>query len=160
MLSHCANSECSRPFLQLGQGKLFMVETKYVATSEELATPPVSYARRRTRRVERYWLCDECARVSTLVHDQKHGVALMALPEPPLRSRPALREPQSETARLLCATSPAMRGAEAHAHGNVPGRVFECVENTRHSLRADLLRGAAQSQAGFDPSPIAENRSG
>src|SRR5258706_11887581 len=60
----------------------------------------------------------------------------------------------------LRTTSPAMRGAEAHAHGNVPGRVFECVENTRHSLRTDLLRGAAQSQAGFDRSPIAENRSG
>jgi hypothetical protein len=75
-----------------------MVETKYLATSEELATPPVSYARRRTRRVERYWLCDQCAQVSTLVHDEKHGVALIALPKPPLSSRPEMGEPQSETA--------------------------------------------------------------
>src|SRR5258706_9608371 len=98
MLSHCANSECSRPFLQLGQGKLFLVETECVATSEELATPPVSYARRRTRRVERYWLCDQCAQVSTLVHDQKQGIVLIPLPKPPLSARPEMGERQSGTA--------------------------------------------------------------
>src|SRR5258708_2060416 len=30
----------------------------------------------------------------------------------------------------LGTTSPAMRGAEAHAHRNMPGRVSKCVENT------------------------------
>jgi len=30
MLSRCANSQCSRPFLRLRQGKLFLVETECV----------------------------------------------------------------------------------------------------------------------------------
>jgi hypothetical protein len=98
MLSHCVNSQCSRPFLQLGQGKLFLVETECVAGVEELTTPPVPYARRRTRRVERYWLCDQCAQVSTLVYDQKQGIVLIRLPKPPFRARPGLGERQSETA--------------------------------------------------------------
>lgn len=39
MLSHCANSQCLRPFLRLGQGKLFLVETECVAKSGGLRSP-------------------------------------------------------------------------------------------------------------------------
>ena len=76
MLSHCANSQCSKPFLRLGQGKLFLVE----------ATPPLEtansqspYARHPLRRVERYWLCDQCAESSTLVYDCEKGIVLVPL---------------------------------------------------------------------------------
>jgi hypothetical protein len=31
------------------------------------------------RRVERYWLCDQCAEVWTLVHDRNAGIVLMPL---------------------------------------------------------------------------------
>ena len=44
MLSHCANSRCSRPFLHLRQGKLFLVETEGVSSGEVTAAPSSSYA--------------------------------------------------------------------------------------------------------------------
>ena len=80
MLSHCANSTCSRPFLRLRQGKLFLVETEFVGRSGELRAPPAPYMRQQPRRVERYWLCDRCAEVWTLVHDRRQGIVLLALP--------------------------------------------------------------------------------
>ena len=81
MLSHCANSQCRRPFLQLGQGKLFLVETE---PATELK------ARRVPQRLERYWLCDDCAEVSTLVHDPKQGIVLTSVPRPQASTREAL----------------------------------------------------------------------
>ena len=82
MLSHCANSQCSRPFLRLRQGKLFLVETEFVGRSGELRAPPAPHMRQ-PRRVERYWLCDKCAEVWTLVHDRRQGIVLVALPRRP-----------------------------------------------------------------------------
>jgi len=32
--------------------------------------------------MERYWLCDECAVVWTLMLDGEHGIRLAALPQP------------------------------------------------------------------------------
>jgi hypothetical protein len=84
MLSHCANSQCSRPFLRLGQGKLFLVETECVAKSGELTPPSSPHMRQQPRRVERYWLCDLCAEAWTLVHDWNQGIVLVPLPKPPL----------------------------------------------------------------------------
>jgi hypothetical protein len=83
MLSHCANSQCSRPFLRLGQGKLFLVETEFVAKLGELTAPSSPNMRQHPRRVERYWLCDQCAQVWTLVHDRNQGVVLVPLTQPP-----------------------------------------------------------------------------
>jgi hypothetical protein len=91
MLSHCANSQCSMPFLRLRQGKLFLVETECVAKSGELTPPSSPYMRQRPRRVERYWLCDQCAEVWTLVHDQHQGIVLVPL------ARPAVGAPEAMT---------------------------------------------------------------
>src|SRR5271155_4002696 len=82
MLSHCANSQCARPFLRLRQGKLFLVETECVARSGVPTAPPAPHMRPQPRRVERYWLCDQCAAVWTLVHDRHQGVVLVPLPRP------------------------------------------------------------------------------
>jgi len=79
MLSHCANPQCSRPFLRLRQGKLFLVETECVDKPGELTAPASSQMPLRPRRVERYWLCDQCAVVWTLVHDWNQGIVLMPL---------------------------------------------------------------------------------
>ena len=98
MLSHCANSRCSRPFLRLRQGKLFLVETEFVANSRELTAPASSRMRLQPRRVERYWLCDECAAVWTLVHDRKQGIVLMPLSRPPVGASIAVAEECRETA--------------------------------------------------------------
>lgn len=76
MLSHCANPQCGKPFLRLGQGKLFLVETQsFLASGAEDHS-----ARHGPRHVERYWLCERCAEVSTLVPDRHQGVLLMPIP--------------------------------------------------------------------------------
>jgi len=97
MLSHCANPQCSRPFLRLRQGKLFLVETECAANSGEL-TGPSPYMRQPPRRVERYWLCDQCAAVWTLVHDRKEGILLAPLPRRPASSWMARAEEHRESA--------------------------------------------------------------
>ncbi|MFZ0759325.1 MAG: hypothetical protein WAM69_05180 [Candidatus Sulfotelmatobacter sp.] len=98
MLSHCANSQCSRPFLRLRQGKLFLVETESLAESGELTPPSSPYMRKQPRRVERYWLCDRCAQVWTLVHDWKEGIVLVPLPRRPVGARVVIAEEYRETA--------------------------------------------------------------
>ncbi len=98
MLSHCANSRCSRPFLRLRQGKLFLVETEFVARSRELTAPSSPRTRLQPRRVERYWLCDECAAVWTLVHDRKQGIVLMPRSRPPMGASIAVAEEYREMA--------------------------------------------------------------
>jgi hypothetical protein len=79
LLSHCANPQCSRPFLHLRQGKLFLVETKDPTHPGTLKVPDSAHLRLRPRRVERYWMCDECAAVWTLVHDRNRGIVLLPL---------------------------------------------------------------------------------
>lgn len=79
MLSHCANPQCSKPFLRLREGKLFVVE---IGQSKPGAPefPPLPRARQSHRRTERYWLCDQCAAVWTLMFDQQQGIRLAPLP--------------------------------------------------------------------------------
>jgi len=82
MLSRCANSQCSKPFLRLREGKLFLVETERLTKPGEPATPPFVRARQQQRQVEHYWLCDECATQWTLVYDRNRGVGLAPLRRP------------------------------------------------------------------------------
>jgi hypothetical protein len=90
MLSQCANPQCRRPFLRLGEGKLFLVETERVTKPGESAAPPFIRARKVQRCVEHYWLCDECAARWTLVSDREHGVALAAMRRPAASEDPAV----------------------------------------------------------------------
>jgi hypothetical protein len=98
MLSHCANSQCGRPFLRLGEGKLFLVEAECTATPGDLRAPLSAHARLQPRRVERYWLCDQCAEVWTLVHDRNQGIVLVPVPRPPAGARVAMAEEHRESA--------------------------------------------------------------
>ena len=82
MLSRCANSQCSKPFLKLRDGKLFLVETDRMTKSGEPAAPPFLRARQQQRCVEHYWLCDDCAGQWTLIYDRERGVALSPLRRP------------------------------------------------------------------------------
>jgi hypothetical protein len=82
MLSRCANSRCCKPFLRLRDGKLFLVETDRLTKSGEAAVPPFVRARQQQRCVEHYWLCDDCAKLWTLVYDRDLGVSLVLLPRP------------------------------------------------------------------------------
>lgn len=82
MLSRCANLECSKPFLRLREGKLFLVETDRLAKPGEAAAPPFVRAKRQQRLVEHYWLCDDCAAQWTLIYDRERGVSLAPLRRP------------------------------------------------------------------------------
>jgi hypothetical protein len=82
MLSRCANVQCSKPFLRLREGKLFLVETDRVAKPGESSGPPFVRARQKQRQVEHFWLCDECAARYSLVYDHDRGVALVPLRRP------------------------------------------------------------------------------
>jgi hypothetical protein len=95
MLSHCANLQCQKPFLRLGQGKLFLVEASCVTKSE--GTTPSPRLRQPPRRLERYWLCDQCAAVWTLVHDRQEGIALLPL-QPPVGSNVATTKVYGDSA--------------------------------------------------------------
>jgi hypothetical protein len=88
MLSQCANSRCGRAFLRLAEGKLFLVEKERGINAEEPAARSPRM-RHQPRRVERYWLCDECAVVWTLVQD-RNGIVL--LPLPPHRVAPGRQQ--------------------------------------------------------------------
>ena len=101
MLSHCANSQCARPFLRLGEGRLFQVETAgYGVAAGDLTAQPSPHLRHAPRRVERFWLCDQCAQVWTLVHDRNQGVVLAALPMTlaSVRLSPKEQGPRRQTA--------------------------------------------------------------
>ena len=82
MLSHCANPQCSRPFLRLGQGKLFLVESDSAESRKPSAHPSRSI-RLQFKRMERYWLCDQCRQVWTLAQDRNNGIMLLPLPPHP-----------------------------------------------------------------------------
>ena len=77
MLHKCANPNCSVRFRQLRRGKLFQIELGHLAA----ATLGQQAARRSRplRRVERYWLCDECAPKLSLVFDPAHGIVTVPL---------------------------------------------------------------------------------
>jgi hypothetical protein len=92
MLSHCANSQCVKPFLRLGQGKLFLVEAEAVAKSGKLTAARPNSTRMPPHRLERYWLCDRCASLWNLVHDRSQGIILVASARPPAARGVAVKQ--------------------------------------------------------------------
>ena len=95
MLSHCANSQCSKPFLRLGEGRLFLVETTSTLEPPEPSGRTRPSQRKRPKRVEHFWLCDQCAPFWTLALDGNQQIKLVPLGQPIDREegRPsALRE--------------------------------------------------------------------
>src|SRR5258708_30151484 len=84
MLSNCANTGCSKPFLRLSEGKLFLVETDLGGQPGEAAPPPFLRARPK-RRGERYWLCDRFATEWTLIFSRGQGIQLAPAPRPVAR---------------------------------------------------------------------------
>jgi hypothetical protein len=79
MLSQCVNPQCSKPFLKLREGKLFLVETEFAGKSAE---GPATCGRKQPRRVEHFWLCNDCAGQWTLIDDREQGIRLAPLRRP------------------------------------------------------------------------------
>jgi hypothetical protein len=75
MLHKCANPVCQNAFRKLTQGKLFLVETG----ESGLAAPQAEWKGANHRRIEHYWLCDQCAPSLTLAYERGRGVVAVPL---------------------------------------------------------------------------------
>jgi len=69
MLAKCSNPSCFAPFLRLGNGRLFLLETD----------PPLQTDK--CERTEYFWLCDGCSATMTLCLAEDHRVVAVPLPE-------------------------------------------------------------------------------
>jgi len=100
MLHKCANPDCKNPFLKLSEGKLFLVES---GGSRDADRAPSEWERRNVRRVEYFWLCNQCSLLVTLAFEKERGMVTVPLPEE-MRRRPApvsQGEKDPDTARPL-----------------------------------------------------------
>jgi hypothetical protein len=69
MLSKCANPSCSTQFLYLHRGKLFRVEAE--ARNGMAQEPSLDFSgKKAARRLEYFWLCEECAATMTVIVEQ------------------------------------------------------------------------------------------
>src|SRR5215831_14707937 len=96
MLSTCANPDCSEKFLYLHLGKLF-----YLAPTNEVEISASALSPLR----ERFWLCDRCAKIMTIVWD---GTKAKLIPLPQEHAQPGKVEPEA-------ATKPSPRKPAVHA---------------------------------------------
>lgn len=69
MLSKCANPSCSSQFLYLHRGKLFRMEIDAWNGQAQDSSPDFA-GKKAPRRLEYFWLCEECAATMTVVIDQ------------------------------------------------------------------------------------------
>ncbi|OLB24804.1 MAG: hypothetical protein DMG86_19730 [Acidobacteria bacterium] len=77
MLSKCANPGCSASFLYLHQGKLFRLETSGNGDDTRIGFADPQ-GKNSSRRLEYFWLCDDCASVMTV--SLKKGVGVTTRP--------------------------------------------------------------------------------
>ena len=89
MLSKCTNPECSATFLYLHRGKLFRLETFGRADRRRLLEDQIGDSKP-MRRIEFYWLCEDCAEKMTVTFDKKEGIVV--------RPRPSMLERAAATA--------------------------------------------------------------
>ena len=77
MLSKCANAGCPARFRYLHAGKLFRFDTGIESSAQTSG--------KATRRVEFFWLCEECAESLTINYEP--GVGMITVPLPERRAR-------------------------------------------------------------------------
>jgi hypothetical protein len=76
MLTKCANPECAAPFLYLTRGKLFRLET---GVGPAQGGQDLCEAKNPTRKLEYFWLCEECSQSLTLSFDRAAGISIRRL---------------------------------------------------------------------------------
>ncbi|HVO80998.1 MAG TPA: hypothetical protein VMT28_09715 [Terriglobales bacterium] len=79
MLHKCANPACSNVFRRLSEGKLFQVESEYLEAVSPGKSVPARNPRG-VRKVEHYWLCNDCSSFLTLIFDRGQGMITVPLP--------------------------------------------------------------------------------
>jgi hypothetical protein len=83
MLHKCANPDCVNSFRKLTQGKLFLVETGRANGAAETVDWKHSQ-----RKIEYFWLCDQCAPRLTLTYERGRGVVTIPLVEAQVKKPP------------------------------------------------------------------------
>ena len=76
MVSKCANPECVASFRYFHQGKLFRVEVDVGVDRRRSLGDDDDEKKKHLRRIEFYWLCENCAGRMTLVFEKGVGVSV------------------------------------------------------------------------------------
>jgi hypothetical protein len=74
MLSKCANPGCSASYRYFHNGQLFRIEIPAKQSSH--SPDDENGMRKPLRRLEFFWLCDDCAPKWTLAFDQSAGISV------------------------------------------------------------------------------------
>jgi hypothetical protein len=75
MVSKCANPECSTPFRYFHTGKLFRAEFSVGLDRRRTMGQDIQQSKP-LRRLEFFWLCQDCAEKMTLIFDKESGVSI------------------------------------------------------------------------------------
>jgi hypothetical protein len=75
MVSKCANPDCSVPFRYFHTGKLFRAETSLGLDRRRALGQDLPQSKP-LRRLEFFWLCEDCADRMTLTFDKESGVSV------------------------------------------------------------------------------------
>jgi len=73
VVSKCANPTCAATFRYFHQGKLFRLETE-AGLDRRRALGADDETKKPRRRIEFYWLCEDCAQSMTIVFEKGVGV--------------------------------------------------------------------------------------
>jgi hypothetical protein len=76
MLSKCANPDCSARFRYFHQGKLFRIETSAAFDRRRVTLGFDDDKKKPLRRVEFYWLCEDCAKKMTVISHKETGISV------------------------------------------------------------------------------------
>jgi hypothetical protein len=83
MLSKCTNPGCSAQFHYFHQGKLFRWETAGGTRDSHPSFGADPQFKAPARRIEYFWLCENCAASMTLAFDRTVGVVVHPFVRPP-----------------------------------------------------------------------------
>jgi hypothetical protein len=75
MVSKCANPDCSVPFRYFHTGKLFRAEIA-AGLDRRRTLDQEARQNRPLRRLEFFWLCEDCAGKMTLIFNEESGVSV------------------------------------------------------------------------------------
>ncbi len=95
MLSKCANPGCSAAFLYLSRGQLFRWETTATSHSATFGIDPQTKST--SRRLEFFWLCEECVPHMTLVYEKGRGVVV----RPVMRAKAVAASTSGQSERFV-----------------------------------------------------------
>jgi len=76
MVSKCANPDCTASFRYFHLGKLFRIETSAGLDRRRSMSDDDRGGNKPLRRLEFYWLCEDCAQKMTLVFEKDAGITV------------------------------------------------------------------------------------